>query len=51
MRCLVAADRPLTGPLRTVDLFPLVLDHLGYEIPAGIDGVLPRVLTAEREVA
>ena len=51
MRCLVAADRPLTGPLRTVDIFPLVLDHLGYEIPAAIDGVLPRTLVAEREVA
>jgi hypothetical protein len=51
MRCLVAANRPLTGPVRTVDVFPLLLEHLGYEVPAGIDGIAPRLATAEREVA
>jgi hypothetical protein len=51
MRCLVAADRPLLGPVRTVDIFPLVLQHLGYEIPAGIDGVTPRIESEKREVA
>ena len=39
MRCVVALNRPTTGPLRTVDIFALVLQHLGYEIPSGIDGV------------
>lgn len=41
MRCLVACSRALAGPLRTVDTFPLILDHLGIPLPAGIDGVLP----------
>ena len=41
MRCLVAANRPLAGPLRTADLYPLILRHLGHAIPDGIDGVLP----------
>ena len=45
MRCLVAANTPLAGALRTVDLFPLVLDYLGLPIPEGIDGRL----TQERE--
>ena len=39
MRCLVAMNRPASGPMRTVDVFPLILSHLGYEIPRGIDGV------------
>ncbi len=26
--------------MRTVDLFPLVLKHLGHDVPVGIDGVL-----------
>jgi hypothetical protein len=51
MRCLFAANRPVLGPVRTVDVFPLLLEHLGYEIPAGIDGVVPQPATAEREVA
>jgi len=42
MRCLVASNHALAGPLRTVDLFPLILDYLGVEVPSGIDGVLPR---------
>jgi hypothetical protein len=38
MRCLVATNSKLTGPLRSVDIFPAILNHLGHEIPAGIDG-------------
>ncbi|HEX9727391.1 MAG TPA: alkaline phosphatase family protein [Gemmatimonadales bacterium] len=41
MRCLIAANTPLTGPVRTTDLFPLMLDHLGIPVPDGIDGSLP----------
>lgn len=41
MRCLVAANRSLAGPLRTVDVFPLILRHLGHATPEGIDGVVP----------
>jgi hypothetical protein len=41
MRCLVAANRPLPEPIRTVDLFPLMLQHLGHPIPEGIDGAAP----------
>jgi predicted AlkP superfamily pyrophosphatase or phosphodiesterase len=40
MRCLMALNKPMAGPMRTVDLFPLVLEHLGHPVPAGIDGVL-----------
>jgi hypothetical protein len=40
MKCVIAINRPIVGPMRSVDTFPLVLRHLGYEIPAGIDGVL-----------
>jgi len=39
MRCLLAMNRPAIGPLRTVDVFPLILSHLGHEVPPGIDGV------------
>lgn len=36
----VAASAPLAeGPMRTADIFATVLDHLGRELPAGIDGV------------
>lgn len=41
MRCVVAANRPLAGPVRTVDLFPWILSHLGHSIPDGIDGLMP----------
>ncbi len=41
MRCLVVSNAPLAGPVRTVDLFPLVLDYLGVPVPDGIDGVIP----------
>lgn len=43
MHSLVAANRKIPGPVRTVDLFPLILEHLGYPIPHGIDGQLPAV--------
>jgi Type I phosphodiesterase / nucleotide pyrophosphatase len=36
----VASSAPLAeGPMRTADIFPMVLQHLGREVPAGIDGV------------
>jgi hypothetical protein len=38
MRCLVAASRQLPGIVRTVDVFPLILQHLGVAVPDGIDG-------------
>lgn len=38
MRCLVAANRPLGAPVRTVDLFPMILRHLGRQVPGGVDG-------------
>ncbi len=41
MRCVVAANRPLAGPVRTVDLFPWILGHLGHAVPDGIDGAMP----------
>jgi hypothetical protein len=38
----VASSVPLAdGPMRTADLFPAVLGHLGREIPEGIDGTVP----------
>jgi hypothetical protein len=40
MRCLMAINKPVVGPMRTVDAFPLVLDHLGYPVPESIDGVM-----------
>jgi hypothetical protein len=39
MQCLVAANRRLAGPLRTVDIFPLLLRHLGHSTPSDIDGI------------
>jgi hypothetical protein len=39
MQTPVWSSHPLpAAPLRTVDLFPAMLDWLGVEIPAGIDG-------------
>jgi hypothetical protein len=35
---MVAVNRPVAGPVRTVDVFPLVLEHLGRAVPAEIDG-------------
>jgi hypothetical protein len=43
MRCLAVANVPLAGPLRTADVFPLILDWLGLDVPANIDGALPAV--------
>lgn len=37
MRCLVAANHAWDGPLRTTDLFPKILAHLGHDVPDGID--------------
>jgi hypothetical protein len=41
MRCVVAANRPLPSPIRTADIFPVILDHLGVPVPGSIDGTLP----------
>lgn len=41
MRCVVATNRKIAEVVRTVDLFPLLVEHLGYDVPAGIDGLLP----------
>ncbi len=30
-----------SGPVRSVDLMPLMLSHLGVPVPAGLDGVTP----------
>lgn len=37
MRCLAAANVPLPAPLRTVDLFPLMLQYLNRPNPEGTD--------------
>jgi hypothetical protein len=47
MRCLVAADRSWQAPLRTTDLFAIILDHLGHAVPDGIDGVIAAGWTAD----
>lgn len=40
------------APLRTVDLMPLMAEHLGVAVPEGTDGILPRRLDLdEREAA
>ncbi len=41
MRCLVAVNRPRVEAVRTVDLFPAMLGHLGIAVPEGTDGVAP----------
>ena len=38
MRCVVAMNRPLEGPVRSADVFCVILDHLGHAEPGGIDG-------------
>ncbi len=40
MLCLAAINRPVAGPIRAVDAFPMVLHYLGHDIPSGIDGRL-----------
>ncbi len=42
MLCLAAINRPVEGPMRAVDTFPMILEHLGHDIPDGIDGRLRR---------
>ncbi|MCZ6755311.1 MAG: hypothetical protein O7E49_08365, partial [Gemmatimonadetes bacterium] len=42
MLCLAAFNRPVAGPIRAVDVFPMALHHLGYDIPDAIDGRLRR---------
>jgi hypothetical protein len=42
MLCLAAINRPVAGPMRAVDTFPMILEHLGHDIPDGIDGRLRR---------
>jgi hypothetical protein len=46
MRCLLASNVRLAGPLRTADLFPLMLDHLGVAVPKGIDAKPPNTAVA-----
>lgn len=38
MRCVVTVNRPVGGPMRTVNGFPMVLGHLGYPVPPMMDG-------------
>jgi hypothetical protein len=38
MRCVVATNKPLKGPMRTVDVFEMIANHLGYQAPERIDG-------------
>lgn len=45
MLCLAAINKPVAGPMRAVDAFPMILEHLGHDIPNGIDG---RLRTPER---
>ncbi|MFQ5530056.1 MAG: alkaline phosphatase family protein [Gemmatimonadota bacterium] len=39
MRCLIASNRPMQSPMRTVDVFPMLLAHLDCDVPPGIDGI------------
>ncbi len=48
MRCLVACNMPIAGPVRTVDLFPLILEYLDIPVPQEIDGVAPRLGAVRR---
>ena len=40
MLCLSAVSKPVRGPMRSVDVFPMVLDHLGHPMPGPTDGVV-----------
>jgi hypothetical protein len=42
----LASNVRLAGPLRTADLFPLMLDHLGVAVPEGIDAKPPNTAVA-----
>ena len=45
------APKTIDAPVRTVDLFPTVFDMLGYDAPAGIDGVSLTPLMAGEPLA
>lgn len=47
MRCLAAVNRPVDGPIRTADLFPMILRHLGLEVPGAVDGRTEPARSAE----
>lgn len=50
MNVPLAISTPLVeGPLRTVDVFSIVLDYLGIAEPAGVDGCSRTARRAERE--
>jgi hypothetical protein len=50
MNVPLAVSVPLEdGPIRTVDLFSIVLDHLGIPEPAGVDGRSRAAARTERE--
>ena len=52
MRVPIASSVPLPDtPMRTVDLMPTVLEHLGLTVPDGIDGVAASRLEQERLIA
>ncbi len=41
MRSVFATNTVVPGPLRSADVFPLVVRFLGHAVPAGIDGCHP----------
>lgn len=47
MRCLAALNRPVRGPLRSVDLFPLILRHLGRAVRDDVDVSAETAASAE----
>jgi hypothetical protein len=52
MRVPIASSIPLPdSPMRTVDLMPTILEHLGLAVPAGIDGVAAMRLEHARSIA
>jgi len=52
MEVPVATSIPLgPAPVRTVDLMPLMLVHLGIAVPDGVEGVAPRTGATERVAA
>ncbi len=42
MRCLMALNQPVSGILRTADAFARAAQHLGHELPTGIDAAAAR---------
>jgi arylsulfatase A-like enzyme len=52
MRVPIASSVPLPdSPMRTVDLMPTILEHLGLPVPDGIDGIPATRLEHERSIA